>query len=159
MPQTILPHFFGSGIVKTAHPLLCTPQGPIRVLPDHAHEGVCEVTANLGAMYAIGTDSFREYPDGPDGRPLAPVVVVTSTMIPGAAAPEVGKPPVPGGSFGAIGAWDGHQAGRYGVAEDIAVAGGNAQPRSHARTRPGAAEPGWLGAGAPAPRRSGVHRA
>jgi hypothetical protein len=113
VPQTITPHFFG-GFVQTAHPLLCTPSGPIRVLPDHAHEGRCVLPANLAGNYSIGSDSFREYPDGPDGNPVAPVIAATATMIAGAAAPEFGKPPVPGGSFGVIGAWDGNRAGVFG---------------------------------------------
>lgn len=113
IPQAITPHYFG-GFVQTVHPLLCTPGGPIRVLPDHAHEGRCVLPASLGGNYSIGTDSFREYPDGPDGNPVAPVIAATATMIAGAAAPEFGKPPVPGGSFGVIGAWDGSRAGAYG---------------------------------------------
>lgn len=112
VPQTIAPRYFGTGLVRAVHPLLCTPSGPIRVLPDHPHEGECRVPADLEAEYTIGADRFREYPDGPDGRPVAPVVVATSTMIPGAEA--AGKPPVPGGSFGAIAAWDGHRAGDFG---------------------------------------------
>lgn len=113
IPQTITPHYFG-GLVRTVHPVLCTPGGPIRVLPDHAHEGRCVIPPNLGGNYAIGADSFREYPDGPDGNPVAPVIAATATMIAGAAAPEFGKPPVPGGSFGVIGAWDGNRAGAFG---------------------------------------------
>jgi hypothetical protein len=114
VPQRITPHYFGTGFIRSVHPVLCTSSGPIRVLPDHAHEGECIVPANLGANYTIGNDSFREFPDGPDGNPLAPQVIATSTMISGAAVPEFGKPPVPGGRFGAIGAWDGHRAGSFG---------------------------------------------
>jgi len=112
IPQRISPHYFGGGFIRSVHPVLCTSTGPIRVLPDHPHEGECVVPANLGDNYTIGADSFREYPDGPDGNPLAPLVIATSTMIPG--AETLGKPPVPGGSFGAIGAWDGHRAGKFG---------------------------------------------
>ncbi|MBN1240345.1 MAG: hypothetical protein JXB36_17720, partial [Gammaproteobacteria bacterium] len=111
VPQTIAPRYFG-GLIQSVHPVLCTPQGPIRVLPDHPHEGECVVPHNLGAHYSIGGHSEREYPDGPGGTPLPPVVIATSTMIPG--AETAGKPPVPGGTFGAIGAWDGHRAGAYG---------------------------------------------
>jgi hypothetical protein len=114
VPQEIIPHFFGGGLITSVHPVLCTKNGPIRVLPDHPHEGRCEVPGNLGGNYTIGTDSFREYPDGPDGQPLAPQVIATATMIAGAAAPEFGKPPIPGGTFGVIGAWDGHRAGDFG---------------------------------------------
>jgi hypothetical protein len=113
VPQAITPHYFG-GFVQSVHPVLCTPAGPIRVLPDHPHEGECVIPSSLGGTYTIGRDTFREYPDGPGGTPLSPVVAATSTMIPGAEVPELGKPPVPGGTFGAIGAWDGHRAGHYG---------------------------------------------
>ena len=114
VPQVVTPHYLGGGLIRSVHPVLCTRDGPIDVLPDHAHEGQCEVPGNLGGNYSIGSDSFREYPDGPDGNPLRPQLVATATMIPGAAAPEFGKPPVPGGSFGVIAAWDGHRAGDYG---------------------------------------------
>jgi hypothetical protein len=114
VPQTITPHYFGGGLIRSTHPVLCTPQGPIRVLPDHPHEGECLVPGNLGGNYSIGNDSFREYPDGPGGTPLAPVVIATATMLAGAAVPEFGKPPIPGGSFGVMGAWDGHKAGAFG---------------------------------------------
>ena len=113
IPQTISPRYFGR-VIQSVHPLLCTSEGPINVLPDHPHEGECVVPDNLSANYTIGEDSFREYPDGPDGNPVSPQVVATSTMIPGAAVPELGKPPIDGGTFGAIGAWDGHRAGDYG---------------------------------------------
>jgi len=113
IPQKTMPRFFG-GIIQSVHPVLCAAKGPIDILPDHPHEGECVVPSNVGAMYDIGGDSFREYPDGPGGTPLAPQVIATSTMIPGAEVPGSGKPPVPGGSFGAIGAWDGHRAGNYG---------------------------------------------
>lgn len=114
VPQAISPRYFGAGFIRTVHPVMCTATGPIRVLPDHAHEGECVVPASLGGNYTIGTDSFREFPDGADGNPVAPQVIAVSTMIPGAEAPEFGKPPVPGGTFGAIGAWDGHRAGSFG---------------------------------------------
>lgn len=96
------------------HPLLCTPKGPIEVLPDHPHEGECVVPRDLGASYTIGGETFAEYPDGPDGRPISPVMVATSTMISGAEVPEFNKPKISGGCFGVIAAWDGHKAGTYG---------------------------------------------
>jgi len=113
VPQVINPHYFGSSLWSSVHPLLCTRAGVINVLPDHAHAGQCEVPANLGGNYSIGSDSFREYPNGSNGQPLAPVVVATATMIAGAEAPPT-KPPIPGGSFGVIAAWDGFKAGEYG---------------------------------------------
>ncbi len=113
IPQRIRPRYFG-GVIQTVHPVLCGPAGPSKVLPDHPHEGECIAPASLGGDFDIGGDSIREYPDGPDGNPLAPQVIATSTMIPGAEAPRFGKPPIPGGTFGAIGAWDGHRAGPYG---------------------------------------------
>jgi len=43
---------------------------------------------------------------------VAPVIVATATMLAG--AQTSGKPPVPGGEFGVIGAWDGHRTGTHG---------------------------------------------
>ena len=120
IPQTVEPHYFGNGLIEHVHPLLCTRAGPVRVLPDHPHEGECIVPRDLNANYSVGTDSFREFPTQTNGYPLSPVIVATSTILPGARTNEddvIGvpaKPPAIGGMFGAIGAWDGHRLGNYG---------------------------------------------
>lgn len=112
--QQITPIYFGGGFIRSVHPVLCSPAGPIRVLPDHPHEGECLVPADLHATYTIDGDAQREYPDGADGQPVAPQIIARATMLAGAAVPEFGKPPIAGGQFGVIGAWDGHKAGRFG---------------------------------------------
>ena len=56
---------------KRPHPVLCHPtMGPINVMPDHAHEGLCiEASAiNLAATYNFdGAGAQDEYPNATDG--------------------------------------------------------------------------------------------
>jgi hypothetical protein len=117
IPQPIAPKYYVrrlSAILveKYPHPLLCGPHGAIRVLPDHPHEGECIVPAVLDRKLDVGppgnTLTIDEYPLDGAGFPVIPEVIATSTMIPGAETES--KPPVDGGTFGAIGAYDGHRA-------------------------------------------------
>lgn len=99
------------------HPLLCSPNGMVRYLPDHAHEGQCEVPANLGLNVSVAGYNQAEYPPSSDGLPLAPVVVADATVIGGHATTipfDDDKPPVNAKTFGVIGAYDGHRATRAG---------------------------------------------
>ncbi|MGB7335808.1 MAG: hypothetical protein WBD01_08465, partial [Salaquimonas sp.] len=101
------------------HPILCTPEGPINVLPDHPHEGECVIPSNLNVNYSIGNDTFREYPNGSNGKPVPPVIVATSTMLKDATIPAgdpnfPAKPRIDGGTFSAIAAWDGTRTGNSG---------------------------------------------
>jgi len=100
-------------IQRWPHPLLCSPEGTVRYLPDHAHEGQCEVPANLGLRVTEGGYDEEEYPVVGSGR-LAPVVVADATVIGGHVTLDPFKPPVHGRLFGVIGAWDGHRAARAG---------------------------------------------
>ncbi|MEO0574883.1 MAG: hypothetical protein AAF004_05420 [Pseudomonadota bacterium] len=117
VPQQIIPKMYTTGrhsfirntVIQRPHPVLCGPNGTIRVLPDHAHEGECEVPGNLDATYSIGSDTFDEYPKDRDGNRVTPEVIADATILAGATAS--GKPPVPAGRFGVIGAYDGHRAG------------------------------------------------
>ncbi|MBD0370472.1 MAG: hypothetical protein ICV60_06520 [Pyrinomonadaceae bacterium] len=91
VPQEIYPVIYGSAsrflpIEGYPHPLLCGPNGPIRVLPDHMHEGMCYVP--------------RPLPEEFNG--ISPQVIAYGTNRAGSAA-------VP--SFGLIGAYDGDDAG------------------------------------------------
>lgn len=92
------------------HPLLCSPDGMVRHLPDHAHEGQCEAPANLGLRVTVGTYDEEEYPRLPDGTRLSPVVVADAIVTGGHATAfgDTPKPPVNGKTFGVIGAYDGH---------------------------------------------------
>jgi hypothetical protein len=112
------------------HPLLCSPQGIVRFLPDHMHEGMCDVPANPGARnFTVNGVSVREYPDytpsGGSAAPLSPEIVAYGTVIAGTTSPELdsaahtgGDDPATGRTFGIIGAWDGHRVGKGRVVVD-----------------------------------------
>jgi len=115
--QTIIPAIFetrSSRYVRQTwpHPLLCSPEGIIRYLPDHPHEGECEVPANLGLNITASGYNKPEYPPLADGTTLKPVVVARATVIGG--HETSGKPAVNPDTFGVIGAYDGHQVRRDG---------------------------------------------
>jgi hypothetical protein len=99
------------------HPVLCGPRGVIRVLPDHPHEGECYVPSDLTGSFTFDGYTIEEYPGLAGGARLAPEVIATSTIVGGRAATDV-KGPVTPRSFGAIGAWDGHQVSRGRVLVD-----------------------------------------
>jgi len=109
------------------HPLLCSPDGPIICLPDHMHEGVCEVPDNLaGRKFEIGERTFPEYPIcSSTGEPLAPKVIAKGTVIGGHTSPafnsEIHTPAdelTESRTFGLIGVWDGHRVGKGRVVVD-----------------------------------------
>lgn len=77
------------------HPLLCGLGGPIDVLPDHMHEGEV-VQPNI-------TPGAADWPGG-----VRPEVIAWSEVI---AHEDASSGPVNGTSYGAIGAYDGHEAG------------------------------------------------
>jgi hypothetical protein len=109
------------------HPLLCSPDGPIVCLPDHMHEGICEVPDNLaGRSFTIDDSTTREYPSYPlTGEPLAPEVIATGKVLGGHPSPafnsEIHTPSnelTENRTFGLIGAWDGHRVGKGRVVVD-----------------------------------------
>lgn len=140
--QDIQPKLYSAGFTVVGgypahkslpHPLLCSPDGRITWLPDHMHEGWCEVPDNLGARtFALGGNDVREYPDytpanPPAGyvpEPLSPEVVATGRVLPGVTSPALdpehfgGDDPANGKTFGVIGAWDGHRVGKGRVVVD-----------------------------------------
>ena len=142
VPQDIAPalYFAGFAVVNgypatknLPHPLLCSPDGRVTVLPDHMHEGWVEVPDKLAARtFTLAGNSVREYPDyipdnPPTGyvpAPLAPEVVATGTVLAGVTSPaldpaHVGdSTPAQGTTFGVIGAWDGHRVGKGRVVVD-----------------------------------------
>lgn len=107
------------------HPLLCSPDGAIKWLPDHMHEGQCEVPDNLGGRtFKLDGKTVREYPDY-NGEPLAPEVIAEGNILPGhqttaidTAAHFNETDPTAGGKFGVIGVWDGHRVGKGRMAVD-----------------------------------------
>lgn len=62
------------------HPLLCGPKGPIRVLPDHMHEGRCCVPEDLTKKFSISDEDFDEYPKLNNGGRISPEVVAWATV-------------------------------------------------------------------------------
>lgn len=123
-----------AGLRYLPHPLLCSPGGVVRYLPDHMHEGSCEVPDKLAERtFKLGAATLREYPDyAPPGvpadyvaQPLAPEIVATSQVLPGVRTPALDAEDHTGGDlaaagtrFGAIAAWDGHRVGRGRVVVD-----------------------------------------
>jgi hypothetical protein len=125
IPQTIRPEMTVLGLTDSPylrtfetfpHPLLCGPNGVIKSLPDHMHEGQCQVPDDLTATYGSGGTSKPEYPQL-FGAPLAPQVVAWEDIVGRAAEPAFVDPA--GARFddnqelspdtaGAMAAWDGH---------------------------------------------------
>ena len=115
--QEITPTFFSTGTssnrffeFRYPHPLLCSPDGIVRHLPDHGHEGQCEVPSNLN-LSVLGKDEYPKLP-GSNTR-LAPVVVAKAKVIGGHDLTRNDgsqfKVPVNAKDFGVIGAYDGHR--------------------------------------------------
>lgn len=100
------PHIFREYVYP--HPLLCGPKGVINYLPDHPHEGHCEVPADLTMSFTFNGASFDEYPTLPDGTRLAPEVIATGRNGPGIS--DAAKGTVQPRTIGSIGAYDGHRA-------------------------------------------------
>jgi hypothetical protein len=88
IPQTINPVMTGlvSGspyarqITSFPHPLLCGTDGVISVLPDHMHEGQCELPLSLTDTYSFLGKLLPEYPSL-FGSPLSPQVVAWENII------------------------------------------------------------------------------
>lgn len=114
--------FWPFGIRKRPHPVLCHPTlGPIDVMPDHAHEGLCVDTAavSLGNNYNFGGGSQPEYPDAIDGGPRPTPVVIAYGSNLGDPPYNFGKGPQPARSSNPmISVYDGHRAGVGRVATD-----------------------------------------
>lgn len=123
VPQPIAPKMyhrrFGIFRFSFPHPLLCSPNGVIRVMPDHPHEGECVEPADPDQPLGVAGVAGAEYPPASGGgvRPL-PEVISTSSVLPGTTAhltePGGGytpyKEPTEAQTFGGICAYDGHRA-------------------------------------------------
>jgi hypothetical protein len=105
----------------------------VNFLPDHMHEGACEVPGNLATRtFKIGAATLREYPDytpsnPPSGYvpvPLAPEVVATSQICRASPRRRSIRMRIPAArsrdrlTFGAIAAWDGQRVGKGRVVVD-----------------------------------------
>ena len=118
-PQFVYPRIYQrtTGLFRHSfpHPLLCGPNGMIRVMPDHPHEGECVTPSNTGSSLNFGGALGAEYPDATDGgaKPV-PEVISTSIVFSGMTAEgQFGsmKQPTQSQTFGGICAYDGHRAG------------------------------------------------
>lgn len=103
LPQRIRPRFYTRStggliqkIVRYPHPVLCGPAGVIQYLPDHMHEGLCEVPANLARSFTFDGQTFTEYPTL--GHQQIPEVIAWADSH-GTTATE----------FGVLAAYDGHR--------------------------------------------------
>ncbi len=114
IPQPIQPRIYSRtyGFFRYTfpHPLLCGPNGVIRVMPDHPHEGECIEGGPDGETIDYTGAIGPEFPpaSGPWPRPL-PEVISTNTVLSGTTSG--GKDPTTPHSFGGISAYDGHRAG------------------------------------------------
>jgi hypothetical protein len=114
VPQVVQPRIYQrtAGFFRYSfpHPLLCGPNGIIRIMPDHPHEGECVEPGNTNLQLDFGGPLGPEYPNATTGgtKPL-PEVISTSTVLAGTTSS--GKSPTASHSFGGICAYDGHRAG------------------------------------------------
>jgi hypothetical protein len=105
VPQTIRPRWYqrriGIGLFHRVeafpHPVLCGPAGPIVFLPDHMHEGQCEVPGDLTRTYTFESLTGDEYPSV-DGWREAPEVIAWATSKETSTV-----------EFGVLAAYDGHR--------------------------------------------------
>lgn len=104
VPQTIRPKYYTGwtfpgifGLKKYPHPVLCGPKGVIKVMPDHMHEGLCEVPTDVTRTFTFSGYIITEYP-APGGVRVLPEVVAWGTNR------------LTNAEFGLISAYDGHQA-------------------------------------------------
>lgn len=99
------------------HPLLCGPTGPIRVLPDHGHEGECIIPTDTTREFDFAGYHLVEYPPAVGGGPQPLPEIVAKSRVP-AGVVYPGKDPTSPQQFGAISAYDGDLAGVGRVATD-----------------------------------------
>lgn len=110
------------GFKRRPHPVLCHPVlGPINVMPDHAHEGLCVETSaiNAAANFNFGAGNKPEYPPAIDGgpQPLPKIIAYGSTL--GDPPHNFSKGAQPArAKFPMISVYDGHKAGVGRVATD-----------------------------------------
>jgi hypothetical protein len=108
---------------RRPHPVLCHPKlGPIDVMPDHAHEGLCVETADINANATYNFDggpAEAEYPDAIDGgaKPLPKIIAYGSNLgSPPYNFVKLAQPARTNNPM--ISVYDGHRAGVGRVATD-----------------------------------------
>ena len=112
IPQTIQPKMYsrrvGMTVLNYPHPVLCGPNGPITVMPDHPHEGECYEPNDLDRTFEFEGAEFVEYPSVADQPRPKPEVIAFSTH--GTRRNSDVKGALSSKTFGGIGVYDGHQA-------------------------------------------------
>ncbi|RYY24974.1 MAG: hypothetical protein EOP62_15080 [Sphingomonadales bacterium] len=116
----------GTGILSykhRPHPVLCHPTlGPINVMPDHAHEGLCRDTGTVpltGTYNFDGAGAQDEYPPATGGgaKPEPTIIAYGSNL--GGGPYNFAKGPQPARNHNPmISVYDGHLAGVGRVATD-----------------------------------------
>ncbi len=96
---------------RSPHPVLCGKDGPIRILPDHPHEGEVVVPDDLTDVPSFGSYSAPEYPDF-SGSPLLPEIIAWARVQDDHTnVTDANKGVCNAKEFGAIGAYNGHCVG------------------------------------------------
>jgi hypothetical protein len=87
VPAAIVPKMYtslnGALYISFPHPLLCGPDGPISILPDHMHEGECQVPTDLTQTVTFDGYSAPEYPTNGYGMQPVPDVIAHGVITPG----------------------------------------------------------------------------
>jgi len=99
------------------HPILCGKDGVIDILPDHPHEGEVIEPTNPTATFSFGNYTNKpEYPAPNGTRPMPEIIAWARVQGDhtegrnGGSGTDRNKGPATAKEFGAIGAYDGHQA-------------------------------------------------
>lgn len=113
IPQVISPKIYSVELapdehIEIVHPVLCTADSAITVMPDHAHEGECYEPEDLTLTLNIGGQLFIEYPKTSDNYQPSPEVIAQSSC--GYRRVNDFKGPLNPQTFGSICVYDGHQA-------------------------------------------------
>ncbi len=137
IPMPIVPTWWGFGIWRYPHPLLCGHKGVIDVMPDHMHEGEIitpdgadaasgwsgsGVPGGMGTTLNINGEMIIEYPSK-DGHQERPVIVAQADVIGGHTTPSTeghtgSSTNTNARRFACIGAYDGLRSGVGRVAVD-----------------------------------------
>jgi len=112
VPQEIMPVMYTRyiGFLRKAsypHPVLCGPNGVLKRMPDHPHEGHCYEPSDLNLSFTFNGATFEEYPTGAGGLRPTPEVIAHSGNA--HRDPADVKGALNAKNFGSIGVYNGHQ--------------------------------------------------
>jgi hypothetical protein len=97
---------------KAPHPLLSGSAGPIDILPDHPHEGevIPESAIDVTQTFSFADYSAAEYPTLDGVHPTPEVIAWATVQADHTAASDHNKGPANYKLYGAVGAYNGHDA-------------------------------------------------